>query len=254
MKEIIKTYAELHAEGRWDIDYHLPPEGIKDYPEDILIPVSDIADISKSKKDPTLQPDVAFQYVDISSVDVYLGYICNPTELTGEEAPSRARKLIKAFNVIASTCRPTRGAIAVVPPALHGEICSTGFSVLECMEGVNPYYLHFVLRLPSTLEQFRKFSTGSSYPAILDSDIMKTLVPYVDVDEQDAIAAAMVSGYRHYDAIVTKARAEYIGLVDNADNLIKGATEVVELTENGLEAATDATLASIKATISELAS
>ncbi|GAA4421985.1 hypothetical protein GCM10023187_57800 [Nibrella viscosa] len=47
--------------------------------------------------------------------------------------------------------------------------------------------LHFALRLNSTIEQFRKFSTGSSYPAILDSDVEKTLIPVPDIDTQNEI-------------------------------------------------------------------
>lgn len=55
-------------------------------------------------------------------------------------------------------------------------------------ENINPLFLHFVIRLDSTLEQFRKFSTGSSYPAILNSDVAKTLIPLPNKKEQDIIA------------------------------------------------------------------
>jgi type I restriction enzyme S subunit len=54
-------------------------------------------------------------YIDISSVDVSNGIIENPQELIGIEAPSRARKVVPAFDIVISTCRQTRGAIAVVP-------------------------------------------------------------------------------------------------------------------------------------------
>ena len=37
-------------------------------------------------------------------------------------------------------------------------------------------------------EQFRKFSTGSSYPAILDSDVEKTIIPLPDEPNQIVIA------------------------------------------------------------------
>ena len=37
-------------------------------------------------------------------------------------------------------------------------------------------------------EQFRKFSTGSSYPAILDSDVEKTIIPLPSMKEQESIA------------------------------------------------------------------
>jgi len=95
MKILIKTRSDLKKEGRWDIDYHLPPEGIKAFPSKIIKAVSEVADIVKDKKDPTKEPDCSFKYVDISSVNVISGVIEHPQELIGDDAPSRARKLIK---------------------------------------------------------------------------------------------------------------------------------------------------------------
>jgi restriction endonuclease S subunit len=208
MKFLVKENFALAREGRWDIDYHLPAEGILRYPQERLIPVSTLADVPNKTRDPGQKLEEAFIYVDIASVDVLTGTINNPQELTGEEAPSRARMVIRAFDVIVSTVRPTRGAVAVVPPELDNQICSTGFCVLRCKEGVNPYYLHFVLRLDSTLEQFRKFSTGSSYPAILDSDVSKTLIPSATRDEQDAIAKTIMAAYAKYVELLQVAKTE----------------------------------------------
>lgn len=191
MKILLVNAPQLRSAGRWDIDYHLPPVGIGQFPKAILKSVSSCAEVIKKKRDPTLHPDRPFKYVDISSVDVETGLIARPQELTGEEAPSRARKVIHAYDIIISTCRPTRGAIAVVPEELHGQICSTGFSVVRAKSTINPFYLHFALRLESTLEQFRKWSTGSSYPAILDEDVSKTLIPLPDPKIQDEISRAL---------------------------------------------------------------
>jgi len=188
MKSLVVEAKTLKREARWDIDYHLPPVEIQKFPPELVGTVRDVADAVKAKRDPTQRPDVAFQYVDIASVDVETGTIARPQELTGAEAPSRARKVIRAYDLIISTCRPTRGAVAIVPEQLHGQICSTGFSVIRAKEGINPFYLHFVLRLWSTLEQFRKWSTGSSYPAILDEDVLKTRIPVLQAAEQDEIA------------------------------------------------------------------
>lgn len=207
MKTLLKSRHELQAAGRWDIDFHLPAEGIKVFPKSLLRRVDEVADIAKDKRDPSREPDAVFQYVDISSVDVSVGSIANPQEVEGAEAPSRARKVVRAFDIVVSTCRPTRGAIAVVPVTLHNQIASTGFSIVRAKAGVNPFYLHYALRLPSTLEQFRKWSTGSSYPAILDADVKKTLIPVPDEKTQDEIAAKVVEALHQ--------RAEAIALANN---------------------------------------
>lgn len=223
MKVLIATNEQLATAGRWDLDYHLPPELIQQYPRRRHRPVSKLADLSKRKRDPGKDPDGTFTYVDISSVDVQTGVIVNPQELCGEEAPSRARMVIRAYDVLVSTCRPTRGAIAVVPPELHNQICSTGFAVLRCREDVNPYFLQYVLRLPSTLEQFSKLSTGSSYPAILDTDVLETIVPYTDPDDQDVIAASTVTALEHWEQALREANDSFKRSLYDAEAILRAA-------------------------------
>mgnify|MGYP001451738642 CR=1 FL=1 len=209
MKTLVKKRGELIKAGRWDIDFHLPAEGIKRFSTSLLQRVDKVADIATDKRDPTREPDTVFQYIDIASVDVTTGTIVNPQELAGEEAPSRARKVVRAFDIIVSTCRPTRGAIAVVPPSLHNQIASTAFSIVRAKPGVNPFYLHYALRLESTLEQFRKWSTGSSYPAILDDDVEKTLIPVPGADTQERIAAQVMDAFRARDEAIKRANAQW---------------------------------------------
>ena len=128
MKTLTKNRGQLTAAGRWDIDFHLPAEGVRAFPEGLLRRIDAVASIARDKRDPGRNPDVTFQYLDISSVEVAAGSVTNPQELAGSEAPSRARKVVRAFDLLVSTCRPTRGAIAVVPHEYHNQIASTGFS------------------------------------------------------------------------------------------------------------------------------
>lgn len=214
MKTLVKTTGELREAGRWDIDFHLPAEGIRQFPAHLLRRVDDVATFGADKRDPTKQPDSVFRYIDISSIDVTVGEVANPQDVEGAEAPSRARKVVRAFDVLVSTCRPTRGAVAVVPPQFHNQIASTGFAIVRCGEGANPFYLHFALRLPSTLEQFRKWSTGSSYPAILDEDVAKTLIPVPLPEEQDRIAQMVVAAFRVREARIRSANEEWRGTLD----------------------------------------
>jgi len=209
MKYKLASLTSLYDEERWDIDYHLPAEGIKRFDTSILRPISDAAYIVRDKRDPTKNPDEEFCYFDISSVDVSTGMVSEPQILVGSEAPSRARKVVQAYDIIISTCRPTRGAIAVVPEQYHNQICSTGFSVIRPKKGVNPFFLHFAIRLESTLEQFRKFSTGSSYPAILDSDVEKALIPLPAKELQDLIAGHILEGTSERERAVSIANRDF---------------------------------------------
>lgn len=253
MKVLLKSRQELDTAGRWDIDFHLPPEGIKKFPSELLKRVDAVADIARDKRDPTKEPEASFQYIDIAAVDVSVGVISNPQVLEGSEAPSRARKVVRAYDLIVSTCRPTRGAVAVVPVSLHNQIASTAFSVVRPRAGINPFYLHFALRLPSTLEQFRKWSTGSSYPAILDSDVKKTLIPVPSPEVQDAIAERIVAALRERDHTIRTANSAWRTALREITASLTGAKESegvdAEPTEHEFEAFT---LAAVQAVLTDL--
>jgi type I restriction enzyme S subunit len=249
LKVLLETNEQLAKENRWDLDYHLPPELIRRYPEDRMVTVATLADVSKAKRDPTIHSEETFRYVDISSVDPVAGTIRGSSEIPGQEAPSRARMAIQAFDVIVSTVRPTRGAVAVVPVDLHGEICSTGFCVLRCKKGVNPYFLHHVLRLASTAEQFRKFSTGSSYPAILPSDVLMTVVPSGSGEQQDRLAEFIMDAAQKRDAAIESATEEFLVRVGKVDQALMGQgtpPEPSEAVENVTTAAIERVLAELR--------
>ncbi|MFS8145353.1 restriction endonuclease subunit S [Rhizobium sp. R635] len=244
MKTLIRTQNHFKAAGRWDIDFHLPPVEIERFHKKLIKKVEDVAFVATEKRDPTATPEDVFKYVDIASIDVQTGEVINPQDLSGEEAPSRARKVIRAFDVLISTCRPTRGAISVVPVELHNQIASTAFTVLRAKPGINPYYLHYAIRLTSTLEQFRKWSTGSSYPAILDGDVLKTRIPVPDLKEQEEIAAQIMRAFVVRDQAIKDANANWLSKLDGITGALgKGGAKTV---------VGDTSLETIEATLNDL--
>ncbi len=64
------------------------------------------------------------------------------------------------------------------------------------------------------MEQFRKWSTGSSYPAILDEDVAKTLIPLPDPKIQDQIAKTLRAAAIEREASIKAANVAWKGVVD----------------------------------------
>jgi len=192
-KLFIKQISDLNA-GRFDVAYNMGFHKFDPY-SDRVVPIKSVATVAKETKDPSSEPDKVFKYIDISNINVLLGEVEKVTDVLGADAPSRARQVVHTEDIIVSTVRPTRGAIAMIPREMDGCICSTGFVVLRAKDEVIPAYLHTVLRLSTTLEQFARRATGSSYPAILEDDIKETLIPYADEKVQDRIAIE-VTGLR----------------------------------------------------------
>lgn len=133
---------------------------------------------SDETKNPLESPDEQFLYVDIGNIDTKWG-TANPEPLMGYQATSdRMRRLMHEGEVLVSTTRPTRKAIAVIPEELDGEICSTGFAVLRCNEKVTKEYLFYILRTDFVTHQFERFSTGSGYPEInKETDLPRIKIP-----------------------------------------------------------------------------
>ena len=141
--------------------------------------------------DPSRRPDTTFQYVDISAVDNQRKKIVAARTVIGKDAPSRARNLIREGDVIVATTRPNLNAVALVPPELDGEICSTGFCVLRPSARVDSQYLFFTAQTPEFVESLSELARGANYPAVSDKQILKQAVSVPELAIQRRIASRL---------------------------------------------------------------
>ena len=131
-----------------------------------------------------------FLYIDIGSIDRDLKAIISPTEMTGVDAPSRARKVVREGDVLVSMTRPSLNAVALVTPNLDGQIASTGFDVLRC-SGVEPRWIYFLVRTRAFVGAMSDLVQGALYPAVKAKDIRGYLIPLAPLNEQRRIAAKL---------------------------------------------------------------
>ncbi|MFK0732784.1 MAG: restriction endonuclease subunit S [Gloeotrichia echinulata GP01] len=131
------------------------------------------------RRNPKLQfPGNSFKYIDIQSIDNELGKITKFQTLLTQEAPSRARKLIRTDDIIIATTRPYLRNIALVPPELNDAICSTGFCVLRADHAlVLPKYIYYACLSDIVIEQLIPKQRGANYPAVSDHDIFESIIP-----------------------------------------------------------------------------
>ena len=115
------------------------------------------------------KPDQDFTYIDVASINKELGFIEEPNIVTAENAPSRARKLVKKGTVIYSTVRPYLLNIAVINDDFSPEpIASTAFSIIHPLSGISASYIYRYLRSPIFISYVESVQTGIAYPAIND--------------------------------------------------------------------------------------
>lgn len=140
---------------------------------------------------PAREPEREFDYIDLSAVDNSSKAITGATRVSGVKAPSRARQLVLAGDVLVSTVRPNLNAVAVVPPTLSGATASTGFTVLRPSPRIDARYLFHWVRSPQFVSDMVRKSTGASYPAVSDRIVKDSLIPTPDLAEQRRIAAIL---------------------------------------------------------------
>jgi type I restriction enzyme S subunit len=131
--------------------------------------------------------DAEILYIDISSIDSE-GNIAKPDIMIFENAPSRARRIVKNNDVLISTVRTYLRAIAYIEQAPSNFICSTGFAVIAAGQKVDPKFLFYWTRSALFVDEIMARSVGVNYPAINASEIGNLPFPMIGLDEQRRIA------------------------------------------------------------------
>lgn len=141
---------------------------------------------------PRLDPRSAIRYIDVSAVSRDELRVVSEATHSSEDAPSRARKIVKSGDTIFATVRPALKRIAQIPASLDGEIVSTAFCVLRPNPRViHPDFLYFAMQLEPVVDSITNLQSGASYPAVRDVDVLKQAVPLPPLQTQYKIAAAL---------------------------------------------------------------
>lgn len=131
--------------------------------------------------------DFELAYIDIGNVDSQ-GRIHDIVNYRFEDAPSRARRIVRDGDVIISTVRTYLQAIAPVENPPDNLIVSTGFAVVRPSNLLDHRFCKYALRANKFLWEVESRSTGVSYPAINASDLGDIKVSLPDINAQRLIA------------------------------------------------------------------
>ncbi len=141
-----------------------------------------------------------FKYIDIGSVNRDTKRIETPQQLLGKNAPSRARKHVKAGDVLVSMTRPNLNAVALVPNELDGQIASTGFDVLRASSGIESRWISYLVRTSAFVDAMSELVQGALYPAVRPRDIRGFEAPLAPFPEQKRITDKLDAVLARVDA------------------------------------------------------
>ncbi|MFP3257253.1 MAG: restriction endonuclease subunit S [Candidatus Nanopusillus acidilobi] len=191
-----KTYtaklSDAFSTHRIDAEYFQPAyeeviENIKNYRygfDKLLKHVENV----EPNFDPTKYPEESFCYVELADIDSSIGVIQNTNDIKGQEAPSRARRILKKNDVIVSSVEGSLEKVALVDKEHDGCLASTGFFQFRPLK-IPPEVFLILLKTPVLQSQLKKKCSGTILTAIPKKSLGDIVIPLLPYPTQQEIAS-----------------------------------------------------------------
>ncbi len=148
--------------------------------------LKDWVSINREALPETTNPDYEFRYLEIGVVGT--GRLLDePTSIRFSNAPSRARRIVRAGDTIISTVRTYLKAVWFAAETDGDLICSTGFAVLTPRNGTIPKLVSYLMQSGSFTDRVTAGSVGIAYPAIAEARLSSFHIAVPPLDEQAGI-------------------------------------------------------------------
>ena len=109
-------------------------------------------------------------YIDIASVG--FGFLkSKPERMCYDDAPSRARRVVRQGDILISTVRPKRKSLIYIQKPLANTVASTGFAQLRAKNKNFSYFLLALVTNPQFTLELEMVAYGAAYPAVSTRDI-----------------------------------------------------------------------------------
>lgn len=156
------------------------------------ITMGKLSDYLKETKNIKWNDKEVFTYIDLSSIDRENNSILETTLVNKNNAPSRARQLIKEKDILFGTTRPLLKRYYFVEEEYDGQLCSTGFCVLRAdEEKILPKWIYYNIMTSKFLEFVNINEKGTSYPSISDSIIKEFKIPVPPIPVQEHVVSIL---------------------------------------------------------------
>ena len=193
--EALQARAELRQKVRNSTDFKPLPAEIRSlFPSEFE--ETELGWVPKGWKEGTL-PEIAFinstswtnknqpdyiNYVDLSNAKD--GRIYSIEKLSFNDAPSRARRILKKDDLIFGLVRPANRSFAYVH--VDGLTGSTGFAVIRAQKTIYKNFIYYFVTYDKNIEELARIADGGAYPAIKPDDIctLPLIIPSINIIEK----------------------------------------------------------------------
>ena len=193
--EALQTRAKLRQKVRNSADFKPLPAEIRSlFPSEFE--ETELGWVPKGWKEGTL-PEIAFinstswtnknqpdyiNYVDLSNAKD--GRIYSIEKLSFNDAPSRARRILKKDDLIFGLVRPANRSFAYVH--VDGLTGSTGFAVIRAQKTIYKNFIYYFVTYDKNIEELARIADGGAHPAIKHDDIctLPLIIPSINIIEK----------------------------------------------------------------------
>jgi type I restriction enzyme, S subunit len=133
--------------------------------------LADVADVNPEVWTARNAPEQV-EYVDLTNTK--WGRIENTQRFAWDEAPSRARRVLRPGDTIVGTVRPGNGSYALI--SREGLTGSTGFAVLRPKKPEWREFVYLAATAPDNIEWLAHLADGAAYPAVRPGVVIGTPV------------------------------------------------------------------------------
>lgn len=133
-----------------------------------------------------------YNYIEIGDVDVGTG-TASFNAIKTKELPDNAKIMTIKGDVLVSTVRPNRGAIAILEN--DNLLVSGAFTVLRQKDDYPKEVLQTLFRTSIYKDWLLRFNVGTSYPVIKDDDVLNMPIPVYEKNIEDEIVSNVRNAY-----------------------------------------------------------
>lgn len=134
-----------------------------------------------------------YKYIELANVG-RVGNIDNVDVYNGLDLPSRARRIVKAGQVIVSSVEGSLDSCALITEDLDGALCSTGFYVIDS-DRINPETLFVLFKSEVIQALLKQRCSGTILTAITKEEFLNMPLPIIDDAIQKEIASRVQESF-----------------------------------------------------------
>lgn len=177
-------------------------------------------------------PYKIIRYLDTGSIKC--GKVETYQEFNLEDAPSRAKRLVKEHDIIYSNVRPIQRHYGYIKKPPENLVVSTGFSVISTnVKLADSLYIYYLLSTKEIVELLDSIAEGSTsaYPSLKPSDIENLEIILPPLSEQKEIAGILSSLDDKIDLLHRQNKTLEAIMYSAYKNSIRNNSSLIKLSE-----------------------